>query len=532
MLISLSIKNFGLFEEAEVIFDKGLNVITGESGAGKSMFINALRTFITGQIPSTMKDQEGAISAFFTLDENLKKELSYYIDLNDDELVISGNFTAKRIFFRINGQIVPKEIVREIGKFLVEINSQDSNVLLRDENYQNNLIFNILRDRYSDEFKKYDEIYKEYMDLIKKREKMPSDKTELYRKIDTLNFELNEIKSVSPKIGEDEELTEKFKALENIELIKKNIYDSMNILKDAEDVNIDYNLGNVVYNLSKIKDFGFKDAYNLSLSLQDNVSDLHSMIENKLNELEFDEEEFENVSNRLNAIMNLKRKYGPSLEDVLENEKSFEIELNELYEIKENIDTLNPKLEKYEKELLKESDKIIELVKPYLKDIKERIVQNLKDLNMPDSDIDIVFNKMKRPNENGFYKSKFVLKTNPKTNFMDLSLIASGGELSRIFLSLETVLGSDYSMSTMLFDEVDSGVGPRMADVVGAKLKDLASKKQVIVITHMPQVANFGDKHFKIIKEKDNDKIKSNIKFLTPEEKDKEIKEMYGDIVY
>ncbi|MDK2946294.1 AAA family ATPase [Geotoga petraea] len=532
MLISLSIKNFGLFDEAEVIFDKGLNVITGESGAGKSMFINALRAFITGQIPNTLKDQEGSISAFFTLDEKLRKELDNIIDLDDDELVISGNFTAKRIFFRINGQIIPKETVREVGKFLIEINSQDSNVLLRDEGYQNNLIYGILRDKYSEEFKVYDEKYSEYLSLIKKREKMPSDKTELYRKIDTLNYELNEIKGVSPELGEDEVLTEKYKALENIEVIKKNIYESMNILKDAEDINIDYNLGNVVYNLSKIQDFGFKDAYNLSLSLQDGVSDLYSMVENKLNELEFDEEEFENVSNRLNLIMNLKRKYGPSLQDVLENEKIFEKELEDLYEIKENIDTLKPKLEKLEKELLIESDKIMNLAKPYLEDMKKRIVQNLKDLNMPDSDIDVAFKKLKKPTENGFYKSKFVLKTNPKSDFMDLSLIASGGELSRIFLSLETVLGNDYSMSTMLFDEVDSGVGPRMADIVGAKLKDLANKKQVIVITHMPQVANFGNKHFKIIKEKENNKIKSTIKLLSSKEKDKEIKEMYGDIVY
>jgi DNA repair protein RecN (Recombination protein N) len=521
-----------LFDEAEVIFDEGLNVITGESGAGKSMFINALRAFITGQIPNSLKDQEGSISAFFTLDDKLKREIKDLINLDNDELVISGNFTSKRIFFRINGQIFPKETVREIGKFLIEINSQDSNVLLRDETYQNNLIYDILRDKYSSDFKKYDEIYEQYMDLIKKREKMPSDKTELYRKIDTLNFELNEIKGVSPQLGEDEELTEKYKALENIEIIKKNIYESMNILKDAEDINIDYNLGNVVYNLSKIQNFGFKEAYNLSLSLQDGLSDLHSMIENKLNELEFDEEEFENVSNRLNAIMNLKRKYGPSLEDVLENEKSFEVELNELHEIKENIDTLKPKIEKYEKLLLRESENIIKKAKPYLEDIKKKIVVNLKDLNMPDSDIDIKFIKLKKPNQNGFYKTKFVLKTNPKSDFMDLSLIASGGELSRIFLSLETVLGNDYSMNTMLFDEVDSGVGPRMADVVGAKLKELSKKKQVIVITHMPQVANSGNRHFKIIKEKNNDEIKSSIKLLSSKEKDKEIKEMYGDIVY
>jgi DNA repair protein RecN (Recombination protein N) len=170
LLISLSIKNFGLFDEAEVIFDKGLNVITGESGAGKSMFINALRAFITGQIPNTLKDQEGSISAFFTLDEKLRKELDNIIDLDDDELVISGNFTAKRIFFRINGQIIPKETVREVGKFLIEINSQDSNVLLRDEGYQNNLIYGILRDKYSEEFKVYDEKYSEYLSLIKKRE--------------------------------------------------------------------------------------------------------------------------------------------------------------------------------------------------------------------------------------------------------------------------------------------------------------------------------------------------------------------------
>ncbi|KUK80295.1 MAG: DNA repair protein RecN, partial [Petrotoga mobilis] len=190
-----------------------------------------------------------------------------------------------------------------------------------------------------------------------------------------------------------------------------------------------------------------------------------------------------------------------------------------------------PRLYKLRDELLGLSDKIIEKVNPFLKDLKLHIENNLKDLNMENSKIDWKIEKLKEPRKDAAHKITFLLKTNPKSDFMPLAEIASGGELSRIILAVEVVLGKNHAIDTMVFDEIDSGVGPRMADVVGNKLNELSKDKQIIVITHMPQVANFATEHFKIVKSL-NEETTSTIVKLSENERLEEIKEMYGNIVY
>jgi len=531
VLVSLSLKNFGLFKDENIEFSDGLNIISGESGAGKSMFISAINSLITGQFPSELKNQDGMISAFFNLNDTVKKIITQTTGIESNEAVVSANFSSKKTLYRINGMIVTKNIIEEIGKYLIEIHSQESSAILRDPLYQNKLMYDIIINKYSEAFAEYNSLYSEYSMLKEKAAAIPSDPSEVLRKIDMLNFQINEIKKTDPQPNEDTELSERFRALNNIQEIKKNLYENMQLLKDSEEFNTDNSIGTVAYNLSKIREYGFKDAEQLAISIQQQLLELYDAIEKKLLDLQTDPQELNNVSERLNAVLMLKRKYGPSLDDVITNCKKFEEELNRLYELESIMNELTPRMEKIKKHLFEVSERIINESMPYLKQIKQGIEKNLADLNMQNAEIDFYFEKLKEPGQISAHRIRILMKTNPQSDFLPLDKIASGGEMSRIFLAIETVFGTDHSVDSMLYDEVDAGVGPRMAMTVGEKLKELSKDKQLIVITHMPQVANLAEKHLKITKVQNTDLVYSTVTELTGEQREKEIKDMYGEII-
>lgn len=530
MLHSLSIKNFGLFKKASVDFDSNFSTITGESGTGKSMFLNALRIFLTGNVPQNLKNLNGSVSAFFTVNDFITEMVEDYVPLENNELILAVNFTPKKTLFRVNDTIVSKNIVQEISKYLLEVHSQDSNIALRDENYQNSLIFKILREKFPNFFIEYDEVYQEYLNMKRKFENLPTDKTDIFRNIDILNYQIKEIEEANLKPNEDDELSSRFKTLNNIEEIREKLMGSLYLLKE-EEKSIDLQIGEVVYNLSKIIDYGFKEEHSLALFIQEQLTELFDLLQIKVENLESDPEELERIGNRLNIIMELKRKYGPSLEDVLTNLEKYKSQKNMLEEIKKDFHELEPKLNQLKNKLMNLSDDLIDQTKPFLDELKKNVEENLKDLNMENCKIDWKIKKLNDPQRDAAHKIAFLLKTNPKSDFLPLAEVASGGELSRIILALEIVLGKNHPIDTMVFDEIDSGVGPRMADIVGKKLSDLSQNKQIIVITHMPQVATLANEHFKIIKSVDNEAISAIIK-LSEKEKLNEIKDMYGNIVY
>jgi len=440
MLHSLSIKNFGLFKKANVDFDSNFSTITGESGTGKSMFLNALRIFLTGNVPQNLKNLNGSVSAFFTVNDFIAEMVEDYVPLENNELILAVNFTPKKTLFRLNDTIVPKNIVQEISKYLLEVHSQDSNIALRDENYQNSLIFKILREKFPNFFIEYDEVYQEYLNLKRKFENLPTDKTDIFRNIDILNYQIKEIEEANLKPNEDDELSSRFKTLNNIEEIREKLIESLYLLKE-DDKSIDLQIGEVVYNLSKIIDYGFKEEHSLALFIQEQLTELFDLLQIKVENLESDPEELERISNRLNIIMELKRKYGPSLEDVLTNLEKYKSQKNMLEEIKKDFDELEPKLNQLQNKLMNLSDNLIDQTKPFLDKLKKNVEENLKDLNMENCKIDWKIKKLNAPQKDAAHKIVFLLKTNPKSDFLPLAEVASGGELSRIILALEIVLG-------------------------------------------------------------------------------------------
>ncbi|SHE48764.1 DNA repair protein RecN (Recombination protein N) [Marinitoga hydrogenitolerans DSM 16785] len=532
MIHSLAIKNFGLFKEVSIDFSEGINVITGESGAGKSMLIKALISLISGNIPKNLRNKNGSISAYITVNDEIKKELKEFLDISkENEIVLSVNFNEKRSVFRANGMIIPKSILEKIGSYIMEVHTQDSQVLLRNPKYHNHLVYKIFKENLEELIIQYEENYKKYIELKEKLNKVPSDPSELYRKIDILNFQIEEIERIDPKENEDEILKNEYKKLSNIEEIKSKLEKSMAILKDNEE-NIDVFIGEIIEDLSDISSYGYSEDLNIAISIQDMINELYSTLESKLYDLELDPERLEEVSQRLNDIMNLKRKYGPTLEDVFLNLEKFRNELNELNDLEKILSEINPLIEKERAVLFKIGDEIKKKGEKVLKNIEEKIKKELYALNMQYAEIKFEFNKLDEPKKFGVYNIRLLAKTTPQSAFMPLEKIASGGELSRIILAIEKILGEIHLVETMLFDEIDSGVGQRIADVIGKKLKEFSEIKQLIVITHMPQVAHYADKHFKIFKLEDNSGVYSQIAELNSNDRLKEIKEMYGEIVF
>ncbi|MBM7559541.1 DNA repair protein RecN [Marinitoga litoralis] len=531
MIHSLAVKNFGLFKEVNIDFSEGLNVITGESGAGKSMLIKALISILSGNIPKNLRNENGAISAYITISDEIKKELKDYLYIENNEIIINVNFNEKRSVFRVNGEIVPKNVLAKIGSYIMEVHTQDSQVLLRNPKYHNTIAFNIFKENFEDLIIEYNKKYLEYLNLKEKLNNIPSDPSEIYRKIDILNFQIEEIERISPKENEDEELKMEYKKLSNVEEIKNKLEKSLAILKD-NDENVDVLIGEIIEDISHISDYGFEKELDFAVSIQDMINELYSNLESKLYDLDLDPERLNEVSNRLNDIMNLKRKYGPTLEDVFDNLDNFKSELNELNDLEKIINEINPLIEKKRNELFKLGEKIKQKGEKVLKELEIKIKNELNSLNMENAEIVFSFDKLKEPSKFGTYSIRILAKTNPQSNYLPLEKIASGGELSRIILAIEKSLGEIHLVETMLFDEIDSGVGQRLADVIGKKLKDFSNLKQLIVITHMPQVANYADKHYKIFKEEKDNEIYSVIKELNEEERLIEIKEMYGEIVF
>lgn len=529
MIHSLSIKNFGLFKEVNIDFSEGINVITGESGAGKSMLIKALISLLSGNIPRNLRNKDGSISAYIMVNDEIKKELSEVVDSN--EIVLNVNFNEKRAVFRANGTIIPRAFLEKIGSYIMEVHTQDSQVLLRNPKYHNQLTYKIFKDNFEDLVIEYEKEYNEYIKLKEKLSNIPSDASEIYRKIDILNFQIDEIEKIDPQENEDEELKIEYRKLSHVEEIKAKLEKSMAILKD-NDENIDILIGEIVEDLSYISDYGFNDELDMASSIQDMLNELYSNLESKLYDLELDPQRLEEVSNRLNEIMNLKRKYGPSLENVFENFEKFKKELSELNDLEKIMNEINPLIEKKRKKLFNLGEKIKKKGEKVLIELEKKVKKELISLNMEHAEIKFDFKKLDEPGKYGTYNIRILSKTTPQAPFLPLEKVASGGELSRIILSLEKTLGEIHMVETMLFDEIDSGVGQRIADVIGKKLKEFSDLKQLIVITHMPQVANFADKHFKIFKTEESNEVHSKIKELNEEERLKEIKEMYGEIVF
>lgn len=513
MILTLSIKNIALIDEKHIDFDNGLNILTGETGAGKSIVIDSMMLLLGGRANREII-RNGAKKAYvegiFYVDSNKEMILSMLknagIDYEEDNsLIISREITDNgRNYCRVNGRIVSLSFINKLGNYLVDILGQHEHQFLLDsskhmailDNFQDKEFF-LLKSKIRGLLNDYNNYNKKLSDFdINDKEKMS--------KIDLLKYQINEIDSAKLSIDEEKDLEEKRNILTNSEKLYEYMVESYKLLYgDAENNNslID-SLNTILKNLESSSNID-KKLSNIKSTLENvlyTLEDCSLQIRNYIENIDFNPESLNEIELRLDLINTLKRKYGATVEYILDFKKKREDELKELLNAEEEIKKINEKKSQLMKQIKSISEKLHVKRKLVTEQLEKKISQVLDDLNMQNTIFKIDVKKLNEPNENGMDSVEFLISTNIGEPLKPLSKIASGGELSRIMLALKTILADSDGIPTLIFDEVDTGISGRAAQAVAEKIAYISRSRQIICVTHLPQIASMADVHYKISK--------------------------------
>ena len=518
MITNLHIKNIGIIDNLEIDFNDGMNVLTGETGAGKTLIIDSL-AIISGERFSKEMIRKGENHSYV--------EICLY-EPNDINSV-DGNIIVTREIYsngrnncKINGRLVT---VSELKKFMnnyIEIHGQNSNQQLFDSSthikYLDNFIgdkINILKNKYCQNYIKYNEIKRELRNNY-------GDEKEKQRKLDLLKYQFDEIKNANLKVGEEEKLEEKRKIMLNSEKIAKNLMEANQLVNDNTIDSID-RASRLLEKLEEIDSKYVKTSEELK-NIYYNLQEISRDINYYSEEMEFDESERESVEERLDEIYNLKRKYGNNIQEILEYASNIDIEIQKIENVEEYNNQLKKEQQVLEKELTDVGSQISQIRKEYAEILNTRINKELIELEMKNAKINVnVEYKTNEFFENGKDEVKILIRTNVGEDEKDLTKIASGGELSRIMLAIKKVLAEADNIPVLVFDEIDTGISGKAAKSVAEKMKSISKNHQVLCISHLAPIAAMADYNYYISKEIDNNRTSTKIKMLNEDEVLREI---------
>ena len=506
-------------------FNEGFNVLTGETGAGKTLIIGALGIIAGGRFSKDMI-RNGEKYSFV--------EASVFCPENPNS--IDGNVIVSREIYangrnscKINGRLATVNELKEFMGEYIDIHGQQDNQNLLNPSKHIAYLDDFIGDEILSLKANYIELYKRYNEINNELDKNYGDDKEKERRLDLLNYQLKEIENAKLKIGEDLKLNEEHNLMKNSEKLQENLEEvDENLSNQAIE-----SVSNSIRCLEKIASCGemyeekLSELKNIYYEIQELARDVASMKE----DIFFDEEERDNVERRLDEIFSLKRKYGNSIEEILKYKEKLEAEINEI----ENLDEINNKLKK-EKEAIKERmldlcTEMNSIREKYANIISNKIILELKDLEMGNATLRVAVEKLDNFNSNGLNKVEFMVCTNKGEEEKELCKIASGGEMSRIMLAIKTVLAEVDKVSTLVFDEIDTGISGKAAKAVGEKLKTISNNHQVMVVTHSASIAAKGKYNYYISKKTLNEKTYTEIRRLSEEEVLKEIARISsGDI--
>ena len=518
MISTLHIKNIGIIDDLSIDLNEGLNVLTGETGAGKTLIIDSLGIISGGRFSKEMI-RKGETNSFV--------EICMYEPENENS--IDGNIIVSREInsngknmCKINGRMVTVNELKNFMSKFIEIHGQNDNQSLLDNKFHLKYLDGFIGDKIIDTKKQYKEKYEKYLEIKQELKNNYGDEKERERKLDLLRYQFNEIEEANLKVNEEKNLEEKRKLMLNSEKISKNLneadiaigensIDSINTairaLEKIENIDTKYeeissNLKNIYYELQEI-----------SRDISEHKEDVY-----------FDEQERNEVEERLDLIYNLKRKYGNDVQEILNYKEEIEAEINHI----ENLDEYNNKLKKELKQLKEEmtklSEKMHEQRNEYGKVLSININKVLEDLEMKNANINIHVDY----NEEEFFENgkdivEFYITTNLGEDEKQLAKIASGGEMSRIMLAIKKVLADTDKMPVLIFDEIDTGISGKAAGAVAEKLNGISKNHQVLCISHLPSIAAIADYNYFISKRVINERTNTNIKLLNEKETLEEI---------
>lgn len=513
MITNLHIKNIGIIDDLEIDFNNGMNVLTGETGAGKTLIIDSLGIICGGR---------------FSKEMIRKGENHSYVEINiyapEDINSIDGNIIVTREIYangrnmcKINGRLVTVNELKNFMNNYIEIHGQNDNQKLLDSRTHIQYLDSFVGEEIFELKKEYKEKYIRYNEIKRELRENYGDEKEKQRKLDLLRYQLNEIQEARLKAGEEEKLEEKRNIFMNSEKIAKNLSEAdMAISESTIDI-----IGTAIRALEKIEDIDSKyreTASNLKNTYYE-IQEISRDISSYLEDVEFDEQEREEIETRLDTIYNLKRKYGNNIEEILKYADEIEDEIKKI----ENVDEYNNKLKKeqqqIENQMTEIAQKISEIRKKYAQNLNEKINQELIDLEMKNAKINVkVDYKINEFFEDGKDQVEIFIKTNVGENENELTKIASGGEMSRIMLAIKKVLAEVDKMPVLIFDEIDTGISGKAAKSVASKLKSISQNHQVLCISHLAAIAASANSNYYISKKVENERTSTSVKLLNEEE--------------
>jgi len=537
MLLQLNIMNFALIEKLNINFEQGFNVLSGETGAGKSILIDAINYVLGGKFNKNLirtGEDKTYVEAIFTIETKKNKKVLEEMDIDyEDTVIISREtFQSGKSIAKVNGKSLLLSKVKYISKNLLDIHGQHDNHNLLDKV---NHIFYV--DSFgTDSIKKviagYNKKYTNMIGIKNRIIKLEGNEGEREKRIDFLNYQLEEIKIANLKIGEDEELLEKYEVVSNAENLEKHLSKGYQLLytSNEEDTSVFYNLAIAIKELrgiekhmEKIKVItdSLEESY---FNIEENITGLRDLKET----IYYDEKELEFMNSRISQINNCKKKYAPTIEGIYEYKDKIQIEYEELTNSTEIIVELKKEKIELEHEMKIIADDIHKIRCDIAKKLQDKIKEELNYIGLEKSKFYIEVKLENQFFENGCDKVQFCISTNPGEPLNPLEDIVSGGELSRIMLALKTVFVDKDEIPTVIFDEIDTGISGRIAQCVAEKMYLISLNHQIFCVTHLPQIASMADTNYLISKNVKNDKTYTNVIKMNELEKQHEIARMIG----
>ncbi len=529
MLLELRVKNLALIEKAEVSFRDGLNILTGETGAGKSIIIGSVNMALGGKASRDMIRQ-GADHAYveliFSVDEKEKQDLLKNMDIDlpeDNTLIITKKIMAARSVSKVNDETVTAGRLKEITSLLIDIHGQHEHQSLMYKSKHLQILDDYAKSRTTPIKEETARVFGQYQKLSKKLDTMNLDQEERLREADFCRYEIEELEKAELKEGEEELLTAAYRRLKNSQKIMEQLSEAYDILENAQ-------VSTALKAVDQAAEYdeslgGIRDQmYDADAVINDVSRDIREYMDS----FSFDEEEFVRIEERLDLIHNLQAKYGSSTEKILKKLEEKKRRLEEL----ENYDLVKQETERQWKECRDDLErlcaKLSEVRKKEAAKLTKKISQGLKDLNFMDVQFSMEFNRLPQYGSGGYDEAEFMISTNPGMPVRPLGTVASGGELSRIMLAIKSVLADTDDIPTLIFDEIDTGISGRTAQKVSEKLAYIAGSHQVICITHLPQIAAMADAHFEIAKTSGDGLTTTFIRELDEEQMTGELARLLG----
>ena len=535
MLQSLHVKNLALIDEIEVEFAEGLNILTGETGAGKSIILGSVNLALGGRYTKDLIRQGenyALVELVFTVTEKsrLKALEKLCIYPEDGLLILSRKLMDGRSVSRINGETVTIAVLKEVAAILIDIHGQHEHQSLLYQEKQLEILDAYGREKIRPAKKAVRQSYEEYRKYMRALKELDTDEEQRNREKAFLEFEISEIEKAHLVPGEDEELETLYRRLNNGKLILETLQSVHSLTGYDSGQGAGEAVGTGVRELLRVTEYDTQ-LESMAETLQEIdglLNDFNRELSSYVEDLSFDDETFYETEKRLDQINGLKAKYGRTIEEILEYQNTQQQKLEKLARYEENFLEARQNLKKAEEQLEKDSYVLSEIRKDYSKTLTEKIIEGLRDLNFLDVKFRIDFQRKQEFTDNGYDSIEYEISTNPGESVKPLGRIVSGGELSRIMLAIKAILADRDQIETLIFDEIDTGISGRTAQKVSEKMAVIGSCHQVLCITHLPQIAAMADTHFEIEKHQKGSETITEIHPLGERESVRELARLLG----